>query len=155
MYYYNTEVTFEDGFVLEYLSDARVMFEELVKEHGDVVRVEFDGRELPKWFYEELGYNGLEELELYVNKNYVTDIEALIIYMEDRRYSDPEPWREFVEHYIGKYEDDEKFCEYLVRNRLEAAGIVLPDWVDDLMDYSRYYDKAVYWQQNGYYFFHN
>ncbi len=164
MYYYGISIGFKDEFEIDSIdddwydadkfddpADAMATLEE---QHGGVVWTQLEGYDLPDWLYEKIGIHGLYALVEYVQNNQIAVFDALFIWMESQRYSNPEPWAEFEEHYIGEFSSDADFGYHIVSERAEAEGIEIPRWLDDLIDYSREFDSAVYWQDNGYYFYH-
>ena len=163
LYYYCISIGFKDGFEIDSIDDDwHVVIDDnpvdamavLEERHGGVVWTQLEGYDLPDWLYKTVGINGLYALEEYVQHNQIAAIDALIVWMNDHRYSNPEPWAEFEEHYIGEFISDEDFGYHIVRERAEAEGIEIPRWLDDLIDYSQEFDPAVYWQEDGYYFYH-
>lgn len=163
MYYYGISIGFKDEFEIESIdddwydpdmldpADAMAALEE---QHGGIAWVQLDGYDLPDWLYEKVGIHGLYALEEYVQDNHIVDFDALSIWMENLRYSNPEPWQDFGRYYIGKFESDEDFGYHIVRERAEVECIEIPRWLDNLIDYSREFDSAAYWQENGCYFYH-
>lgn len=164
MYYYCISIGFKDGFEIDSIDDdwydadkfddAADAMAALEEQHGEVTETQLDGYDLPGWLYDKVGIHGLYALEEYVQHNQVAAIDALSIWMNDHRYSNPEPWQGFEQHYIGKFESAEEFGYHIVRERAEGEGIEIPRWLDDLIDYSKEVDPAVYWHEDGYYFYH-
>lgn len=164
MYYYCISLGFKDEFEIDSIdddwydtdayddpADAMAALEE---QHGGVVWTQLEGYDLPDWFYNAVGIHGLYALEEYVQNKQILALDALIVWMNSQQYSNPEPWAEFEEHYIGEFNSAEDFGYHIVRERAEAEGIEIPRWLDNLIDYSREFESAVYWQDNGYYFYH-
>lgn len=163
MYYYGVSIGFKDGFEIDSIDDDwHVVIDDnpvdamavLEERHGGVVWTQLDGYDLPDWLYEKVGINGLYALEEYVQDKHIVAIEALSIWMENQRYSNPEPWEGFEEHYIGEFNSAEDFGFHIVHERAEGEGIEIPRWLDNLICYHRVFESAVYWQENGYYFYH-
>ena len=164
MYYANLSVGFYDGTEIDDLADWGFEFgfdkcvDDVLKDasapHDGIAWIQLDGYDLPDWLYEKVGASGLLELANYVNKNHIANIPALCVWMDDRQYSEPEPWHGFEEHYIGEFSDDAEFGYHIVRERLKSVQFEIPRWLDDLIDYSREFDSAVYWKEDGYYFYH-
>lgn len=163
-YLVSISVFFKDGFAIEDIDDdwyssdefddAADVMAALEEQHGVVTETQLDGYDLPDWLYDKVGIHGLYELEDYVQRNQIAEISALCAWMENLHYSDPEPWRGFEEHYIGKFASDEAFGEYMVQEDLESLGASVPSWLLDLVDYARVFDSAKFWKQDGYYFYH-
>lgn len=147
------DIEFEDGYVLTDVDDIDDYAEELTEEHGEVKHVLLDEQYLPNWLPEKVGLEGLHDLAYFYDKCAHPDVDALCIWMENCRYSDPEPWRGFDRLYIGKFDSDEDFGRYVVGESLDC-GYEIPDFIEDLIDYSRVFDRAKYWKQDGHYFCH-
>lgn len=148
------EVTFEDGHTVGDYRDSDEILNDLIDLHGKVSQIDIDGEECPLWLYEMSGMDAVTELALWFDRTNERNKPAVFTWMEDQKYSNPEPWQEFEQHYIGEFESDEEFGYHIVHERAEAEGIEIPRWLDDLIDYSREFDSAMYWQDNGYYFYH-
>ena len=163
MYYYGISIGFNDKVEIDSIDDdwydADVFDDHadamaaLEKQHGGVAWTQLDGYDLPDWLYDEVGIHGLYSLEGYVQQKQVAAIDALSIWMENQRYSNPEPWQEFEEHYIGEFNSAEDFGYHVVHERMEAEGIEIPHWLDNLICYHRVFECREYWQENGYYFY--
>lgn len=145
------EVICADGHTIpfdDYIPDMPPDVAIEMKRHGGARSFELDEYDLPDWFDLDMAC----ECYVYVRTHIVRNIPALLVWMEDRR-DQKAPWHGFDEHYIGEFESDEEFGYSLVR--IEHDTFEIPRWLDDLIDYSRVFDPAGYWKQDGYYFYHD